>query len=509
MVKLSFKTFFGYGLGHVFSDLLSHLYFSYFILYATNFIGIKETEAALVLLVSQFFDGIFTPLFGRLCDNLTKSEEHPIFVRKRLHFFGLIILVLCSAFMYLYCLPCQVGNPLFLLIPLAGLIQIGYAAVEVSHLSLVPFLSRSDESRTKMISLAQFNNTIGGVIIYVAVIFLNSRFDSSSGLIPRLYIIVMVLGLPSVTAFQILIQITEEEVDEETEDDETEDSSSVVRTQSNFFSAEGSMLKRSSLGSGELENPEAIKNEKQELEGNISRQNTNLSSVYTRKEALEEDYFVSSCFRSLSSKMCVRTRYTENTETSTLRQWLHDPKLHLTAAIYVFSKLGLLVSQIYTPLMLDDRFGLDSPILGSIPLVQFLSSFLAVSFTPFLIERLGRRRCYVLGMVLVVLAALILNTTIHDKKILSYTVYVFSSCTGLGTMICLINSIGLIAELVNQSTFGAVIYGILGFVAKISTGFILIVSFNVKSLPPSAILGWFPGSALGLAAGCIFKLLGS
>lgn len=498
------SVFYGYGLGHTFSDLLSHVYFSYFILYLNAAVGISDLDAAWIILIGQVCDGIATPLFGIWCDRASKLETaDAVPMRKRIHFGGFLTLVVFSFFLYGECWVCRLsGDSQFaVIVLLASIIQIAYAAVEVSYLSIVPFLAQDNKQRIKLVSISQLANTVTGIIVYISVIILSSTSDVSNGLIQSLFVIAALLGIPSIVLFYYLVQVevkphhpvepTEDQGEppigheapecQQVENQILDDAAdrNITPLIRGFKGATAASFTASQIVNEESENEKELEETSSGDRRPTQEQVTEVETLSTGNELQRQD--------------------------STLAQWFQKPAFYFTAMVYLGSRLGLLFIQIYTPIFLRDQFGIDSAILGSIPLVQYLASVVAIFATPALIGRFGRKWTYFLGSCSVLVSAVLFNVTADDEELIVITIYIFSSAAGVGTMVCLITSISLIAELVNHSGYGAMIYGLLGLLSKASTGIVLVVFFMIPELPVTAVLGYFPMAVLWI--GVVFMSL--
>ena len=197
---LDFKLM-AYGFGHVINDIVTHLYFSYLMIYITGpVVNLSELQGAIVLLCGQAVDAVATPVLGVLCDYV--SAEYPIRNRKRFHFAGVVLYVSSSALLWTVCLSCDSDpslNLLYIIFVVFG-VNIGFSATEIAFLSLVPFLHGSEQVRTKLVSFAQLNNVVSGIIAYVAFIVVTQEyglFDSFG----RLFGLYICISLPVTFAF--------------------------------------------------------------------------------------------------------------------------------------------------------------------------------------------------------------------------------------------------------------------------------------------------------------------
>lgn len=190
-----------YGFGHVINDIVTHLYFSYLMIYITGpTVNLNELEGAVVLLCGQTVDALATPILGVLCDHV--SSQFPIRNRKRFHFCGVLVYVSSSTFLWAVCLSCETDpalNLVYIIFVVAG-VNIGYSATEIAFLSLMPFLHGSEKIRTELVSFAQLNNVLAGIVAYIAFIGITQEYGlyESFG---RLFALYVCLSLPGTFVF--------------------------------------------------------------------------------------------------------------------------------------------------------------------------------------------------------------------------------------------------------------------------------------------------------------------
>lgn len=137
-LKLPFLQKISYGVGHVFNDLCANCWFSYLLLYMTKVVSLSNASAGLILLIGQVADAIFTPFIGYGCD---KTNCKCYGRRKLWHLIGSFCVLLSFPFIFNLCLKCDSTSPTILLLYYSSFVvvfQFGWAAVQISHLSLIP-----------------------------------------------------------------------------------------------------------------------------------------------------------------------------------------------------------------------------------------------------------------------------------------------------------------------------------------------------------------------------------
>lgn len=153
----------------------------------------------------------------------------------------------------------------------------------------------------------------------------------------------------------------------------------------------------------------------------------------------------------------------------TVKEHLCSVPLYQVAAVYMCTRLYVNLSQVYTPLYLQEQ-GLGAESLAIVPLVMFLSSFFTSFLTRPMNKYLGRKIAHCIGCFLG--AAGCLWVWLGAGQIYTqYEVYAVAILLGASSSIQLVTSLGLTADLIGQDTnTGAFVYGAMSFVDKLSNG---------------------------------------
>ena len=141
-----------YGVGHVFNDLCASMWFTYLILFYHKVLMIDNALAGTILLVGQTADALATPVIGYLCD-VTPFWYKGFGRRKVWHIIGTVMVTVSLFFFWHECLPCLLTKN----VPLGAevvwycffivIFQVGWASVQISHLSLIPELTEDGSER--------------------------------------------------------------------------------------------------------------------------------------------------------------------------------------------------------------------------------------------------------------------------------------------------------------------------------------------------------------------------
>ena len=165
--SLNWKTKLAYASGHVYNDLCASIWFSYTLLYFK--LSFDDATAGLLLLFGQAADALATPLIGYLSDKqvgIVRAYGR----RKIWHLIGSVLVTCSFPLIFNSCILCSKSvasiekfsyYALFI-----GLFQVGWAAVQVAHLSLITDLSDSSNERVELNALRQVASVASSICVY-------------------------------------------------------------------------------------------------------------------------------------------------------------------------------------------------------------------------------------------------------------------------------------------------------------------------------------------------------
>ncbi|CAG7836355.1 unnamed protein product [Allacma fusca] len=160
-----------YAVGHVQNDLFAAMWFSYLLLYLQHVVLLPETTAGMIFLIGQFCDGIITPWIAYESDRLNWRCYGK---RKTTHLIGTVVISLTFPFVFTRCYGCENASYWSLVIyfvPLVCLFQSGWAAVQVSHLSLIPELTNVPKERDELNIIRYAFDILTDAAVYVITYF--------------------------------------------------------------------------------------------------------------------------------------------------------------------------------------------------------------------------------------------------------------------------------------------------------------------------------------------------
>ncbi|XP_076667779.1 major facilitator superfamily domain-containing protein 12 [Andrena cerasifolii] len=178
-----------FGIGHVLNDICASMWFTYLLVFFHLILGFDATLAGVILFIGQVADALATPFVGFHCD---KSDDFWLCKygrRKTWHLIGTVCVIFAFPFIFLRCIGCETSSQWAQLVYYAAFViifQFGWAAVQISHLSLVPELTPTERERTELIAIRYSFTVLSNVFVYCltwAVLHLTNR-DSDSQIGP-------------------------------------------------------------------------------------------------------------------------------------------------------------------------------------------------------------------------------------------------------------------------------------------------------------------------------------
>lgn len=179
------------------NDLCAAVWFNYLLYYLADVQRVDSATAGAVMLAGQLADGIATPLVGLYSDKFVTR----IGKRKPWYIFGTILVPLCFFWVFEKCYPSEglSGNSELAVSTLwyctwAALFNVGWAAVQISHLALIPQLSPMKETKDKLIGIRTGFTYISNIVVLLIALLLFKVIDTPSTQFTILTLIVLVGG---------------------------------------------------------------------------------------------------------------------------------------------------------------------------------------------------------------------------------------------------------------------------------------------------------------------------
>ncbi|XP_024878415.1 major facilitator superfamily domain-containing protein 12-like [Temnothorax curvispinosus] len=158
-----------YGTGHVLNDICASMWFTYLLVFFHLVLGFDPALAGVVLLIGQIADGLVTPFVGFQSDRNDNFWLCRYGRRKTWHLLGTICVLLGFPFIFSQCIGCESSHQYAQLVYYAAFVvifQFGWAAVQISHLALVPELTPAEHERTELIAIRFTFTVFSNVLVY-------------------------------------------------------------------------------------------------------------------------------------------------------------------------------------------------------------------------------------------------------------------------------------------------------------------------------------------------------
>ncbi|PNY11931.1 major facilitator superfamily domain-containing protein 12-like [Trifolium pratense] len=154
---------FYYGMGHMLNDITAACWFTYLLLFLMD-IGFSPRNAAIVMLSGQVADGFATVFVGELIDRFGHF--------KIWHGAGSILVAISFSSVFGGCLPCTIftsDSVTFETVSysvFAAIFNLGWAATQVSHMSMVSCITLNSTSRVALASCRNAFTMVANLSLY-------------------------------------------------------------------------------------------------------------------------------------------------------------------------------------------------------------------------------------------------------------------------------------------------------------------------------------------------------
>lgn len=164
-----------YGVGHMLNDITSACWFTYLLLFLTD-IGLSPRDAAIVMLSGQVADAFATIFAGELIDRFGHF--------KLWHAGGSFLVAISFSSVFGGCLPCAIlgtnsstlqtiGYSTF-----AAIFNVGWAATQVSHMSMVNCITLNPTSRVALASCRNAFTMVANLSLYAIALAVFSVYNA-------------------------------------------------------------------------------------------------------------------------------------------------------------------------------------------------------------------------------------------------------------------------------------------------------------------------------------------
>ena len=139
-------------IGHVLNDLVGNTWFSYLLIFLIMVAKLPSANAGYVLLVSQVFEAVCTPIIGIICDKTICRYGR----RKVWHLLGSVCVSVAFPFIYNRCIGCNNNSStttkMFYYIGFTLVFGFGWGSTQIGHLSLIPEICKQESERVELVA---------------------------------------------------------------------------------------------------------------------------------------------------------------------------------------------------------------------------------------------------------------------------------------------------------------------------------------------------------------------
>jgi len=467
---------FGYSIGHFQNDLTVACWFNYTLYFIQNIVfadlnthseaghGSKAGKyAGLVLLFGQVADGLATPIVGAFSDrfNTRLGKRTPWYI------FGFILGTISFIFIFQESLiKTLTGNNseearLLNYIIFASLYNIGWAAVQVPHMALVPSLTLSRNVREE---LNNRRNTFTYVANLYVLIFAFGIFQMLPGQAERQFKIIAFssAGLGVLSSLFFLATVNERKL--------TQDCRRIKRQIKNQYHIS-------------VEQKRSSRNKKPE-DGSESPGESLSPWEFSDAEEPNKIHLSETRRRSISSSGG------GDEDTVHWTHWFTKGSFYLCGFVYMGVRMlvnvqsSLMIYYLQNVLKLaskdEIREGGFTFAFAVIPMIIYIASTLTSIKLKVFYDAFGRKTTFSIGAIATFIGVFVRMYLEHKT---SHFMYPLAVIIGVGQSICLNAGISLIGDVVgSKGGSGAVVFGIYGFLDKIANGIVLYFAADIKDL---------------------------
>lgn len=152
------------------------------------------------------------------------------------------------------------------------------------------------------------------------------------------------------------------------------------------------------------------------------------------------------------------------------------------AMLYVASRLFITLATVYLPLYIEETDIDGKEALATVPLVSYVSSFVAALLLKYINKSCGTKVCYFLGTLIGIISATVTEYGGTSKAIL----YIVAILIGSASSITMVTALSVTAEIIGPRTErSAIVYSIVTFFDKVVTGLVVIFIEKLRCTQPT------------------------
>jgi Na+/melibiose symporter-like transporter len=431
---------FSYGIGHFLNDLCAACWFFFLSYYLVDIINIKE-YAGYVMLAGQVADAIATPLVGIFSDktNTSCGKRTPWYIC------GTFLVVVSFTLIFVKVIPDDSSDALklayYIIFP--SLFNIGWAAVQVSHMALLPSITLNKKNKDLMIKIRTGFTFLAQTSALILSFFLFWLIKDKLLQYEALAISCVAFGILTSVVFLILCK--EKKLSQNIPTYLEEMRSSLTRNKSSKNLPPGNTNSANEKGSPVIENNNNIQHN---------------SGVTVKSETPPQ----------------IKWTY-----------WLNRPDFYAYMIVYMFCRLSINITQSVIPFYIQNILGYEKTPEGGTPvqiaivlLISTIASILNSLVIQTEIEKKIKNPAKNTRLILLLISFLFVLVGCVPMYFLSsefpYPIYGLAFLFGIGFSMGLSTVSSCINDVVgSKGAQGAFVYGAYSFADKLSCGIVLAI----------------------------------
>ncbi|XP_057319545.1 major facilitator superfamily domain-containing protein 12-like [Microplitis mediator] len=413
--KISISTKLSYSLGHIFNDLTAAMWFSYTLIYLQRIAKLEPLSAGALLLLGQLIDALMTPIFGILVDKYHR--------KKTWHIIGSVLVTLSFPIIFGSFFDSVKNNYISMIIYIISIIvfQTGWAAVQISHLSMIPMLTNLPLIRAELTAIRYSAQVSAAVLVFIVTWIVLPTNENS---------IVKLSEQDDIKFRNIVLIVTTCGV-----------TATII-----FHASLKSHLLEHNNHCNTIESLITIPSLKTDCE-NSSNNSTNKNYFYSNSNN-------NNISRTITTDSSIGVRI-----------------LLRVALLYVASRLFITLATVYLPLYIEETDVGGKQALATVPLVSYIASFISSLTLKYINQSCGTKICYLLGTLIGILGAII-TEFVGNHEIVIYSIAIL---IGAASSITMVTALSITADFIGMKTENsALIYSIVTFLDKIITGLVVV-----------------------------------
>jgi len=445
MFKLTRLEKLAYGCGHILNDLCANCWFSYVLIFMTKVVNLSNAEAGLILLIGQAADALFMPFTGYACDN-TKLRCYG--KRKFWNLIGTLCVLLSFPFVFSLSLAGRDSSSTVKVSYYAVFVvifQFGWGASQISHLSLIPVISKKWSDTVELNSIRSGLKFICGIFVFgVTWILLGTRSGEH-------------INRQAADEFQTLAFI--------------------VCGTGLFFTI------LFHVGVKEKPHKEIATNTDNEASGGDLQKDTtevnNNRKIFYIGDNTDDDK-INKQIEQFYETIDKGTKDTVSSE-KRWKDWLKDSAFYKTGFMYMFTRLSINVFQSFFVLYLTDALDFNKEAIAYFPLIVLIFGAFSSMAVKQLTKKFSNKLVFIMGAFMVMGVSVWLLSIPRNAK---QSVYGAACLAGSGTSIMLVTALTMTADLIgdNQGS-SAFVYAAMSLSDKMSTGAVIALVQGLKPTP--------------------------